>query len=47
MVKNRGARTDGFVPNQNRWDAIFLDNIILNDLSAEKREDLKLERYLG
>jgi hypothetical protein len=39
--------TDGFVPKQNQWDAIFLDDIILNDLAAEQREDLSLERYLG
>ncbi|PGH26715.1 hypothetical protein AJ80_01661 [Polytolypa hystricis UAMH7299] len=37
----------GFVPEQNKWDAIFLDDVILKDLSGENLQDLEWERYLG
>ncbi|KAK2808168.1 hypothetical protein FQN50_004909 [Emmonsiellopsis sp. PD_5] len=37
----------GFVPAQNQWDALFLDDIILKDLTTENIEDLNFERYLG
>ncbi|KAK2753759.1 hypothetical protein FQN55_000122 [Onygenales sp. PD_40] len=37
----------GFLPAQNQWDALFLDDIILKDLTTENIEDLNFERYLG
>ncbi|PGH34817.1 hypothetical protein GX50_02378 [[Emmonsia] crescens] len=37
----------GFVPAENKWDDLFLDDIILKDLSPKNIEDLSIERYLG
>ncbi|OAX79511.1 hypothetical protein ACJ72_06166 [Emergomyces africanus] len=37
----------GFVPAENAWDDLFLDDIILKDLSSRNIEDLKNESYLG
>jgi hypothetical protein len=37
----------GFVPNENRWDSLSLDDIIFNELGAEHIELLKETDYLG
>lgn len=37
----------GFVPKENRWDYLCLDEVILNMLSLEHKRMLELEGYLG
>ncbi|EEH50010.2 uncharacterized protein PADG_06089 [Paracoccidioides brasiliensis Pb18] len=37
----------GFVPTDNKWDALFLDDIILKDLASKDINDLNSARYLG
>ncbi|KJF60315.1 uncharacterized protein CIMG_00433 [Coccidioides immitis RS] len=37
----------GFVPDENKWDAIFLDDIVLQDINKIKRRYLKEDNYLG
>ncbi|EGC47852.1 SET domain-containing protein [Histoplasma capsulatum var. duboisii H88] len=38
---------DGFIPAQNKWDDLFLDDIILKDFSSKDIEALRIDRYLG
>ncbi|PGG97312.1 hypothetical protein AJ79_09243 [Helicocarpus griseus UAMH5409] len=37
----------GFIPTENKWDALFLDDIVLKGLSSENIEDLSIDKYLG
>ncbi|EEQ90825.1 SET domain-containing protein [Blastomyces dermatitidis ER-3] len=37
----------GFIPAVNKWDDLFLDDIILKDFSSKKIEALSIDRYLG
>ncbi|KAG5292425.1 SET domain-containing protein [Histoplasma ohiense] len=37
----------GFIPAQNKWDDLFLDDIILKDFSSKDIEALRIDRYLG
>lgn len=38
---------DGFVPDSNNSDALFLDDIVLRDIDTEQRLYLKEDNYLG
>ncbi|KAK2743410.1 hypothetical protein FQN57_004875 [Myotisia sp. PD_48] len=37
----------GFVPERNKWDCLYLDNIIFDDLTTQQRNLLRSENYLG
>ncbi|KAI1919193.1 hypothetical protein LOZ66_002709 [Ophidiomyces ophidiicola] len=37
----------GFCPYQNKWDTLFLDDIVLQNLNREKKQYLKDNNYLG
>lgn len=46
-LSNIHYKADGFFLNHNQYDAIFLDDLTLKDLTASELEELKMRHLYG
>ena len=47
LVSEMLIRLDGFHLEENKSEALYLDDIVLRELSSSQQEELYLQQYLG